>query len=143
MKSINACSVVSFLLYLNTVTAQNEYYDAFRLRKDLENNRFFAEGATILFRYFKVDEKDNRIDSIKALNDSIKLNPFLKDYSVSSGGVRSAGADVKKLIGSIRGMDVTTIANGIAMFMIERAKQELTIAFFDRFKKFAEKNMEF
>lgn len=44
---------------------------------------------------------------------------------------------------AIGGLDVTKYANAIADLMIERTKQELTIAFFNRFKKFAENNPEF
>ncbi len=49
------------------------------------------------------------------------------------------GAGIK----SLSGLDVTKFANAISDVLIERAKQELTIAFFDRFKKFAQENPEF
>jgi len=45
--------------------------------------------------------------------------------------------------GGLAGLNVTKYANAIADIMIERAKQELTLAFFNRFKKFSEDNPEF
>lgn len=44
---------------------------------------------------------------------------------------------------SLAGLDVTNIANGVADLLIERAKEELTAAFFDRFQSFAKANPEF
>lgn len=45
-------------------------------------------------------------------------------------------------IDPVAGINVTNIADGLAMFMIERAKEELNVAFFERFKKFTEENDE-
>jgi len=42
-------------------------------------------------------------------------------------------------LGNIGGLDVTNLSKGISLFLIERAKQELNIAFFQKFKKFIEK----
>lgn len=126
--------------------SQNEYYDALKLKNDLASNKFSPNvGAKILFKYVVIDTTiDNPNDSIKALNDSIKVNPFLTLYSVSTGTVHgSLGTLFKQLAASVSGVDVTNIATGVAMLMIDRAKQELTITFFNRFKKFVEENPEF
>jgi len=47
-------------------------------------------------------------------------------------------AFANRALASLGGIDVTNIVNAIVDLMIERAKQELTIAFFNRFKKYAE-----
>ena len=38
-------------------------------------------------------------------------------------------------LSSIGGLDVTNIADGLAKFLVKRTKQELSIAFFEKFKK--------
>jgi len=113
-----------------------------------------------------------RIDSIRAIRDDslfsllkkyfpeitdsmssaqvtaiINQNPFLRDINFA-GKVRAAQKpsflNLKSGgLGGLAGVNVTKYANAIADIMIERAKQELTIAFFNRFRDFAEKNPEF
>ena len=53
-----------------------------------------------------------------------------------------SGFGFKGMASQVGGLDVSNIANGMAEFMIERAKQELTITFFDRFKNFVDENQE-
>ncbi len=43
-------------------------------------------------------------------------------------------ANPTSLLGSAEGMDVTNFADGLANFLVDRAKQELSMAFFDKFK---------
>lgn len=80
-------------------------------------------------------------------NDSITIevlhkNPFFVNLFVPGAGAGSFDR-LRTITKKAGGIDVTTIANGIADLMIERAKQELTISFFERFIKFADKNPEF
>lgn len=124
--------------------SQNAYYDALALKKDLDQGVFSPAGAKILFNYFSIDPTiDNVNDSLSALSDSIKTNPFLDSYRVTTSSPHSILGIGQKKLGGIGGLDVTNIANGISQFMIKRAKEELTIAFFERFRKFAEENPEF
>lgn len=79
----------------------------------------------------------------------VAANPFLKNYFSGGGGAsltddeKAMGTFFSKVAANVGGLDVTNAATGISDFLIERAKQELTVAFFDRFKKFATKNPEF
>jgi len=75
-----------------------------------------------------------------------KDNPF---FGVQIERLRNGGqsATAAKLISNIPsgigGINITNLASGLADLMIERAKEELTVAFFDRFKKFVKENPEF
>jgi hypothetical protein len=73
------------------------------------------------------------------VNNILKENPFFKTINYS--GVPRSQFESKKLSlssvsSSIGGLDVTNFADGLAQFMVERAKQELNIAFFQRFKEY-------
>ncbi|PSL24081.1 hypothetical protein [Chitinophaga ginsengisoli] len=79
---------------------------------------------------------------VQVLVDSLNDNPFTaKDSYIKR---TAAGSNVLQTITALAGgIDVTDLANNVSVFLIERAKQELTIAFFERFRKFSEKNPEF
>ncbi|WP_121808116.1 transporter family protein [Mucilaginibacter kameinonensis] len=78
--------------------------------------------------------------TIEGLVDSLNKNPF----TVNMFAVQAAGGNNSFSFSSaIGGLDVTNLANGLSDFLIKRAKQELTLAFFNRFKKFSEENPEF
>lgn len=100
---------------------------------------------SILKKYFPEIKENNSSSDITII---IQKNPFFTACSIK-GSVKGGGGglftnlDLSNVASSIGGLDVTKYANAIADLMIERAKQELTIAFFNRFKKFAEKNPEF
>lgn len=76
---------------------------------------------------------------------AFKNNPFF-GHQISlllTGSATSPPAGfASSLLSTVGGLDVTNIANGMALFMIERAKEELTITFFNRFQKFVKKNPE-
>lgn len=114
------------------------FQDALLLQKSVENN----DGKLILdilSSYKKVAiTKDN-------LSTEFKDNAFITDYftskSIVSSGIISphSGTDLSKSIiaksSSIGGMDVTKIADGLAKFIVKRTKEELSIAFFEKFKE--------
>ncbi len=79
--------------------------------------------------------------------NSHECNPFISKYfTVTSASDKGEPLIVPGngniLPNAVGGLDVTNISKGLALFMIERAKQELNIAFFDQFKNFVEKNPE-
>jgi hypothetical protein len=90
------------------------------------------------------------IDTIKlilqnySINNSSDLdnNPFLKvafkglyDIKVKVVGVHGGeGLGKADLLSGIGGLDVTNFADGMARFMVERAKTELNVFFFDKFR---------
>jgi hypothetical protein len=132
------------LILVATATGQIAVYDASSLKKLAVGTRLL-NGTDI----FQLPESDEVFKILKYYvppsdsNDTHKIqndfagNPFISwDLSlVSRGGGIQKGLNL--VASSIGSLDVTNIANGIASLMAERAKQELTIAFFNRFKKFA------
>ena len=104
----------------------------------------------------KLSEVKPLIDDLKILfkaNDEIALqslinkNPFFESKGIKFVYVTSEASSNGKWsafsTGAIGNIDVTTAAQGLSQFLIKRAKEELTVAFFNRFKTFSEKNPEF
>jgi len=114
---------------------------------NLENALKASKGLTrdtlsdILSKYFPGIDITNAASAATKAN----ANPFFNDLMLTGNtvGKNSISNVSKGLFKSVGGLDVTKYANAISDLMIERAKQELTVAFFDRFKKFAEINPEF
>ncbi|MCX6269270.1 MAG: hypothetical protein NTW16_18280 [Bacteroidetes bacterium] len=70
-------------------------------------------------------------------------NPFIEiSGSKHSGNKNFFSSGSKQVFSSLGSVDVTKYAQGVSLFLIDRAKQELNIAFFQKFKKFVEKNPE-
>ncbi|MES2063596.1 MAG: hypothetical protein V4456_16835 [Bacteroidota bacterium] len=82
-----------------------------------------------------------------AAAQKLQSNPFLKDKVIITGAksylVHGSGAFTIASPGLLLGLDVTNFANGLATLMIDRAKQELTLAFFNRLQTFSKKYPEF
>lgn len=67
--------------------------------------------------------------------DDLKRNNYLKDdlayvYTSEIQGALS----LKSVASAVGGLDVTSIADGFARFIVKRTKEELSIAFFKKFK---------
>jgi hypothetical protein len=148
MQKLTALLVALFSLALcsNRVFAQYAFPDAQTIWKDAANWNFAGGLITVTSTqtYLKLvrsylpagNLSDDNI--VKAFQD----NPFLRLSAVHN----IVPTDLKPLTLStdnISGLDVTNIANGLSALLIDRAKQELTIAFFNRFKAFANKHKEF
>ena len=105
----------------------------------IDDANFFAaniekkqKGSTIL----AILKKKYTITNAAQLRE----NNFLKNELAYTFSVPEGKLNIKSLAGSIGGLDVTNIADGLAKFLVKRTKQELTITFFERFKKDLEKN---
>ncbi|KAI9459585.1 hypothetical protein F5148DRAFT_1287114 [Russula earlei] len=62
-------------------------------------------------------------------------NPFTKSYFSDTWTSSSDGPlSFSSVVSSVGGLDVTNIADGLAKFLVKRAKQELSMAFFDKLK---------
>jgi hypothetical protein len=147
--------------------AQNEYYDALKLKSLLDSSgkQFntdsdsLKKAAIILYNYLKSTSQTpasltyQDIQAKLSTGTSVNYNPILSPYLPNLGSASPAPLDASgsgafhNLIGTgvqaVGGLDVTNIATGVADLLIDRAKQELTVAFFDKFKKFSTDNPEF
>ena len=124
-------------LLFNISFSQNAYNDAWSMKKMLN-----ADGVLAVESGTENDTILRRIVSFYEINNDTS-NPFLDPFMEGLG----FSVEEQKLLKSSRGnflsgLDVTKYANALASLMIDRAKQELTITFFNRFKKFVEENPE-
>lgn len=157
----------SFLLLLlfaaNTFVGQNAYYDALKLKQYIISNKFIIphngdsdaiklqieEYTAIINKYY-----NNKFTSVKELHDKIgtytpdgsnkDYNPFLSTY-LSPAGVQTLAQPQpvgKGLFTSIGSTPVTNIADGLAKFLVKRAKQELLVSFFQKFPELQKKYPE-
>ena len=144
--------LVILLIILNNGISysQNTFYDAVKLKSIfLVGDDLLRNGDTILISLPDVNEVYSTLkkyvgvtsNSKDSIQKAFETNPFLGfDKQASFGAFGGSGSNP---LSSIAGLDVTKFANAIADIMIERAKQELTLAFFNRFKKFSKKYPEF
>ncbi|HTN05384.1 hypothetical protein [Agriterribacter sp.] len=134
MKYFNALLLT---LLFNISFSQNAYNDALAMKKMLN-----ADGV---FQVTSSPENDliwKRIQSFYLINSGTS-NPFLEEFIEGAGQSVEEQTLLKSSSGNfLSSLDVTKYANALASLMIDRAKQELTITFFNRFKKFVEENPE-
>jgi hypothetical protein len=113
---------------------QNPYYDAIKLRKLVNPNSHIWPGsakdavAAVLADY---TAKDSVIDLFTN-------NPFTRQLAGTVFVDRSAvagGQNAATLFGAIGDFNVTTIADGFAKFLVQRTKEELSVAFFVQIKE--------
>ena len=133
----------------NCAFSQNPFYDALKLEKRfLVGQDTFKNGDSVFIVIPDIDSVylilGNYVKDTSSKNTIVAGfidNPFLRpSRSLVQGSLKGIFAKELKSIG---GLDVTKYANAIADLMIERAKQELSVAFFNRFQRFAKDNMEF
>lgn len=138
---VQAILLLGFCITCFQTLAQERiaYYDALTLSQSYESNQANAlplDNITwkILQYYFP---------SQTTLKRDVAQNEFLANY-FQTGGIASIGLTASQEIiqkgaitsaGGVAGLNVTNVADGLAKFLVERAKQELSITFFSKFKK--------
>ncbi|WP_162996868.1 hypothetical protein [Mucilaginibacter kameinonensis] len=124
-------------------TSSSDYYRAAYVKKFYDTD---AKTITITKEIQDLLANDIYYKKGTPINKTLlDKNPFFKglfeDPGAMGGGNLPAG--FSKGITALGNVDVTKFANAIADLMIDRAKQELTVAFFNRFKKLSDKYPEF
>jgi len=117
---------------------RSAYQDALYLKTICDTDGKFStetRNKPILSYYFP-NKTGAQIDS------TIQQNPFLAPYHRSGGAQGTMGFSLPGALQSIGGLNVTSIADGIAQFLIKRGKEELDIAFFQRMKTFISNHPE-
>ena len=137
MKKLVLLFLLSVLILKTTYGQQSVFYLAKYLREQYSTiTKTIPLDASVKAALNKEVYKN-----ITLTKEILNGNPFFNKLFDDPGGV-SVTSFITKGVSNIGGLDVTKYAKAIADLMIERAKQELTIAFFDRFKQFAEDNKE-
>ncbi|WP_341901300.1 hypothetical protein [Fluviicola taffensis] len=153
MKTFLTTLLVTFCCL--TLTGQSLIEDAFTLKKliDPKTGQFYKGDSTkkivlpLLNKKYFNEEPDSLLTSYTQLFDltakgGIEENPFLHEQTpYVAGPVSKSKFDefLSNGLSSIGGADVTQFANALASFMVKRAKEELTMTFFDKFKEDLEK----
>jgi hypothetical protein len=144
--------ILLFFLPLTALTAQRgiAYYDALALSAayELQGGRLplTEDVRDLLLPYFENSQEMSR---------EIADNPLLSSYFLSGDSLAlklnaaafqilaDEQAMMPAVLPGLSGVDVTNITTGLSRFMIERAREELTVAFFERFRRVAARNPEF
>ena len=147
------------LLSFQAIISQNAYNDAVKLKELIKAGsnppKFKNDSISlvrlgeILYNYLKIDTSQvtqKNYDLIKSeLSDSNgdNYNTFLKDFlSNTPNGEAPNFIEKKNLLETVGSTPVTNFADGLAKFLIKRAKQELLISFFNNLRD-SDKNPEF
>jgi hypothetical protein len=130
--------IAFFLMLGSTVFAQDAIY-----YKALYINKFYQTASDTIV----IDNSVNAalkgicdVDNLDQLLSALRSNPFTRKLKFDTTAAQGANSFS---FSSIAGIDVSNVSRGLSLFLIDRAKQELTIAFFQRFRVFSEKNPEF
>ncbi len=122
------------LLTVSFCKAQFSYYDALELNSIFSKSLTydsFNEATKILANY--LPDRNLNDQQIQAIYLS---NPFIPDsYKNFVLGSSSPIIPTKIIAKNIGGLNVTNFADGLAKFLVERTKTELSVYFFQRFKK--------
>lgn len=123
---------------------QGLYYDALFFRDELLNaddkipkTDIDNKELQVFFKKYSLLRANNTLDS-----GAFAANPFLDQFYPEGGlaGLGSfGGLNAPAFVSSISGLNVTNFADGLAKFLVERTKQELTTTFFQRFHDELEK----
>jgi hypothetical protein len=89
--------------------------------------------SAILKKYYYGGETDNKTYFENLIKrDSLFLKFIPANYTAGGSGATGVSA----FLSGIGNMDVTALADGLAQFLVERGKDELNVAFFQRFENF-------
>jgi hypothetical protein len=127
-------SVIWLLLYIGSAHSQNAFYDALFLKTEynepLKGIVLYKDVRQVLMNYFPGKNEDEIDTSL------LNLNPFFKGLFLPKGIMFADKTSfMPGALSSVGSLDVTNIADGLAKFLIERVKQELSTSFFENFKK--------
>ncbi|TCJ19010.1 hypothetical protein EPD60_00930 [Flaviaesturariibacter flavus] len=67
--------------------------------------------------------------------ENVYISRVLGPLLVEKGAAQSGGGLINNVLSSVGNVDVTGFADGLARFIVKRTKQELSMAFFQRFRE--------
>ncbi|MBT1704737.1 hypothetical protein [Chryseosolibacter indicus] len=150
-----------FLIFLSlTLNAQSIYYDALKIREKNWAEILLVPGANgkieiqlkrneineqlEIFRNYIPQEGINETNIVDTLRKHFNNNPFISfssEVQDNKFNVARLGK-IGDITNAIGGIDVTNYADALAQFMVERAREELNVAFFQKFKDYLKDNPE-
>lgn len=132
MKRIFFLIILFISLCPNAIDAQSPYYDVIKLRAFVKPEGTWRESAEDSIA--KIFANYSTLSTVRT--NFIAKNPFTKAFLTPlSLNALSGPQNTSSFLSAVGGLDVTNAVDGLARFLVERTKQELSIAFFDRLKK--------
>jgi hypothetical protein len=140
-------SIFVFFLTFPCAVCQTAYHDAIKLSEMLAvspgtTDFKFPLKDSILYSEILIKYTNNNTSlTLKQIEQEYKDNIYIFKFLPNIGtlaadkGLFSINGTAKSLISSVGGLDVTTFADGLARFLVERSKEEISVTFFDRFKE--------
>ncbi|MGB8190817.1 MAG: hypothetical protein WCF67_02805 [Chitinophagaceae bacterium] len=107
--------------------------DAVKLKSFIKNGKFDPQQITAVNAILShhVD-----FDNGETINTEFQDNPFIKTYMAREHPQAGAlGVTLGNVFRRVGNTDVTTVADGLAKFLVERTKEELAVAFFVQLKE--------
>ncbi len=142
MKKLTLVILLGLCIVL--VKAQTPFYDALELKKLLREREDFDNDPNSLKEAYKILaqylEQSDPTDS--EILKAFRPNKFITFLPEGAGQEEKGFGGERLSLSTISGLDVTTIADGLAKFMVERTKQELNAWFFEKFKDQVTKTTE-
>lgn len=140
-----------FLMLVSLRTyGQNPYYESIELSKygTLSQNKILLDlsdldSAEIRRIFSKYVPEGSKVST--HINDIIE-NPFIRIVGTTQSGnelISSGTVASNQSTGKFDGLNITNVADGLAKFLVERTKQELSISFFQKFKSTVDANPDF
>lgn len=147
---MNKYVVIILMLFTLGTYGQNPYYEALELSKygSLSEDKILLDlselDSTEIRRIFSNYVPGGSKISTH-INDIIE-NPFIRIVGTTQSGnelTSSGEVTSNQNIGKFDGLNITNVADGLAKFLVERTKQELSISFFQKFKSTVDANPDF
>ncbi|MGE0589858.1 MAG: hypothetical protein AB7O48_14875 [Cyclobacteriaceae bacterium] len=141
MNRIVFTAIICFLLSSTKLSAQYMVDDAIKLA--LLNPVLVPDSNALIFPVANSQEAARILANYSGggtynqVQAHFSNNPFIRLPAINLQAEQSS--TTAGTMTSIAGLNVTTIADGITQFLVERANEEINILFFQRFKEFLEK----
>lgn len=147
-----ALILLGFLTIINPLplNGQSVYYDAIELKELVDTKignqvRLLNTNETykILSKYFpEVEESDpDRFRHLLNASADSDPNPFLEVGGLAQNLQKFKKGRAADLL-PLSSINITTVADGLAKFLVERSKEEIAITFFRHFENFFDNNPE-
>ncbi|MBK6264384.1 hypothetical protein JKA74_04995 [Marivirga sp. S37H4] len=135
MKNLTSIILVNFLLF--NIYAQNPFQDAIILSDSAELNgdKVEIDLNDLNEEYLQIFSKYIEVDDIEAQFNIISNNPFISIVGSQQSDISLQLENKSNIFTDFGSLNATNIADGLAKFLVERTKQELSIAFFQKFYK--------
>jgi hypothetical protein len=134
--------LMTSFLFGKTAKSQDAFYDASKLEKIFSQPLTFNsvhDASAILANYLSSNNTSDQSIQVQFLSNPFFPNNY-KTFAFPAAPIPNNS--FPSALAGIGGLDVTNFADGVAKFLVKRFKEELTIAFFQKFEDEISKSAE-